>query len=81
VPEWHIQTEDGAEFGPVTRSELDKWHADGRINLDCQILCEGWTEWKWAEEVFAELAEMAEQAEEAEAAESPEADNPFAGIG
>ncbi len=73
TPQWHMQTETGEEYGPITRTELDQWYADGRIDATCQILCDGWNQWKWAEEVFPELG--------GEEIEEVADDNPFAGIG
>ena len=55
--QWYMQTEDGEQYGPVDRAELDEWFAEGRIDQACQILCEGWDQWQWAEEVYSELAE------------------------
>ena len=72
--EWYMQTEDGESYGPISKSELDEWVGDGRIDSTCQVLQEGWDQWKWAEEVFPELAESAKAA--GEAGEK----NPFAGI-
>ncbi len=72
--QWRMQTEDGQQYGPVSREELDAWVADGRIDASCQLLCDGWQQWKWAEEVFTERAQKAEQP-----AGSDE-QNPFAGI-
>lgn len=72
--EWRMMTEDGEQFGPVTRSELDDWATEGRLDATCQVLQDGWDQWKWADEVYPELAEAA-----TEAAAEPE--NPFAGIG
>lgn len=76
--QWHVQTEDGDEYGPVSREELDAWAVEGRIDASCQLLCEGWDQWKWAEDVFPQLAESP-------AGTTPpvvpvQDDNPFAGI-
>ena len=72
--EWYMQTEDGESYGPISKSELDEWVGDGRIDSTCQVLQEGWEQWKWAEEVYPKLAESAKAGGEAEE------DNPFAGI-
>jgi|GEM_PF-1280285 len=53
---WYLQTEEGEQYGPVTKAELDQWLAEGRIDASCQILCEGWDQWRWAEDVYPELA-------------------------
>jgi len=53
---WYLQTEEGDQYGPVTKAELDQWLAEGRIDASCQILCEGWDQWRWAEDVYPQLA-------------------------
>jgi len=55
-PEWYVQTEQSDPIGPITRSEVDSRVADGRIDDSHQILRDGWDQWKWAEEVFPQLA-------------------------
>lgn len=55
--EWYMQTDDGDEYGPVTKDELDQWVKDGRVDKSCQLLQEGWEQWKWAEHIYPELAE------------------------
>jgi predicted Zn finger-like uncharacterized protein len=47
--DWFMQTEEGEQYGPVPRSELDAWVAEGRLDAGCQLLREGWDQWKWAE--------------------------------
>ena len=75
---WYLQADDGHQYGPVSREELNGWYAEGRIDASCQVLAEGWKQWKWADEVFAELAEAPAKTPQATA----EAEhNPFAGIG
>ena len=56
----------------MTRVELDQWAAEDRIDTDCQILQEGWSQWKWAEEVLPQLAR---------ADQPPAESSPFAEIG
>jgi DNA-directed RNA polymerase subunit RPC12/RpoP len=68
---WYVQTADRAEYGPVTRAELDQWVIEERIDTECQILQEGSDQWQWAEEVLPQLVDSG-QAETTE--------NPFAGI-
>ena len=53
---WRMKTNDGNEYGPVTREELDGWLAEGRLDVECQVLCEGWEQWKWADEVFPKIS-------------------------
>jgi hypothetical protein len=71
--EWHMQTAEGEQYGPVTKTELDGWVAEGRLDASCQVLQDGWDQWQWADEVYPELAETG-------AAEA-EPENPFAAIG
>lgn len=75
---WYLKTEDGQQFGPATREELDVWVAEGRIDASCQLLCEGWDQWNWADEVLPQLAEASTETQlPVDAAE----ENPFAAIG
>ena len=53
--EWYLQTEDGEQYGPVSKVELDSWKEEGRVDASCQLLRDGWEQWKWAEEVYADL--------------------------
>ncbi len=57
--QWYMQTDDGEQYGPVDREELNAWVAEGRIDGTCQLLCDGWDQWRWADEVFPDLAEEA----------------------
>ncbi len=71
--EWHMMTDEGEEFGPITKSELDSWVQEGRVDAKCQVLKDGWEQWKWADDVYPQLADGAQAA--------PSAENPFAGLG
>jgi predicted Zn finger-like uncharacterized protein len=53
--QWHLKTESGECYGPVTRDELDGWKAEGRVTSECQLLVEGTEQWQWAGEVYADL--------------------------
>jgi hypothetical protein len=75
---WYLQTDDGQQYGPVSREELNAWCAEGRIDASCQLLAEGWQQWRWADEVFPELAEAPAEAARPAAEVEP---SPFAGIG
>ncbi len=57
--QWYLRTDDGEQYGPVDREELDEWVADERIDGTCQLLCDGWDQYRWADEVFPQLAEEA----------------------
>jgi len=70
--QWYVQTDDGEQYGPVSKDELHEWIAEGRLDATCQVLCDGWEQWQWAEDVFDELSKTEEPAAE---------ENPFAGIG
>ena len=72
--QWYMQTDDGESYGPIPKSELDEWVKEGRIDSTCQVLREGWEQWKWAEEVYPEVAESAETGEVAPQAQA----DPFA---
>lgn len=54
---WYMKTEEGADYGPVPRAELDEWVQEGRVTSDCQILQDGAEQWQWASDVFPELEE------------------------
>ncbi len=52
---WYMRTPDDQQYGPIQRHELDQWVGEGRVDSDCQILCEGWEQWKWANDVYPQL--------------------------
>jgi hypothetical protein len=57
---WHVQTEDGQQYGPISKAELDGWVAEQRVTSQCQLLQQGGAQWQWADEVYPSLrAEMA----------------------
>ena len=37
---------DQKEYGPISADQLRQWYAEGRVNLQSQVLPEGATEWK-----------------------------------
>jgi len=53
---WHLKTPDGLSFGPVSRAELDRWLAEGRITASSQILHEADGQWRAAAQIFPNLA-------------------------
>lgn len=57
--QWHLKTEDGEIYGPIPRTELDEWHAEGRVTADCQVIIDGDAQWKWASDLYPELEEAA----------------------
>lgn len=65
---WLLRTKDGAVYGPVSKSELDGWVREGRIDADAQIRKENEETWRRASETYPSLIPAA----------APNA-NPFAG--
>lgn len=57
--QWYVQTESGEQFGPISKKELDSWVSEGRVDSSCQLLQEHWDQWKWAEDVYPQLANSA----------------------
>jgi len=64
---WQLKTGDGLAYGPVSRAELDRWLTEGRVTPQSQVLQEGAGQWRWAGEIYPQLA----------AATSPNPGNPF----
>ncbi len=60
--QWYVQTDGGEQFGPISKQELDSWVSEGRVDASCQVLQEHWDQWKWAEEVYPQLAAAASAA-------------------
>jgi hypothetical protein len=61
VEQWQVQTEDGQQYGPITRPELDQWFAEGRITAETQLLLQGAPAWQWATEIYPQLAAEAQR--------------------
>lgn len=57
--QWYLQTDNGEQFGPISKRELDAWVSEGRVDSSCQVLQADWYQWKWAEEVYPQLATAA----------------------
>jgi hypothetical protein len=68
---WHVYTFAGRRFGPLTRAELDRWAAEGRLTPQCQVYQEGWPAWKFAPEVFPSLAAAEHASDSASARRNP----------
>ena len=75
--QWYLQTEEGEQYGPVSKEEMDAWVAEGRIDASCQVLRDDWKQWTWAQEVFSQLDAAASQPQTATAAVQ---ENPFVGL-
>jgi TM2 domain-containing membrane protein YozV len=52
---WYVKTDDGEDYGPVSRRELDQWASEGRLNADCQLLKDGSEQWQWATDLYPAL--------------------------
>lgn len=76
-PQWTLKTDDGRVFGPVDRSELDRWHEDGRITPSSQLQRSGEGRWRPAGEVFPALG-MPPTLFPPSAGHNPFRDNPYA---
>jgi TM2 domain-containing membrane protein YozV len=63
---WYLKTDDGEDYGPVPRTELDEWASEGRLNADCQVLQEGADQWQWATDLYPDLDPEAAAAAAAE---------------
>ncbi len=52
---WYFKTEDGEDYGPVPKAELDQWMDEGRVTADCHVLQDGAEQWQWASDVYPQL--------------------------
>lgn len=62
---WHLATADGQQLGPVSKGELDRWVAEGRVQAHFNVFCQGWTDWCPAGNVYPQLAQQAAAAQAA----------------
>ncbi|WP_254513327.1 hypothetical protein [Anatilimnocola floriformis] len=53
---WYLQTFSGKQYGPVDRRLLDYWQRLGAVSARSQVLREGDTQWRWASELYPQLA-------------------------
>lgn len=53
---WVMKIDDGREFGPVDRAQLDRWFAERRIGPTTQIKREHDAQWQPARNLFPNLA-------------------------
>jgi hypothetical protein len=49
---WRMRDQRGNEYGPVSRTELNQWVAEGRVTSDSQLLCSLTGHWTWAGDVY-----------------------------
>jgi hypothetical protein len=75
---WHLKMPDGLSFGPVSRAELDRWLADGRITAASQIMHEADGRWVGANQIYPQLAMWSPtSAPQFPASQSPASQSPF----
>ncbi len=53
--DWYLRIPEGLQFGPVTRSTLQQWVLEGRIDESCQLRSLSDSQWQTADEVFPAL--------------------------
>jgi hypothetical protein len=61
---WYLQSFSGKQYGPVDRRLLDYWLRLGAISARSQVLREGDNQWRWASELYPQLAGPAAPAAE-----------------
>ena len=56
--QWHIRTNDDKTYGPIAKSELDSWVAEGRVTAESQLRRDGDgdTQWQNAEILYPVLS-------------------------
>lgn len=52
---WYMKTPEGRTYGPVTRTELDRWVSEGRVSHDCELREEADLRWTMADDFYAVL--------------------------
>ena len=53
--QWSMRTPEGRTYGPVSKQEIDRWVAEGRVSADCQLQSDGRGTWQDADAVFPVL--------------------------
>ena len=56
---WQVRTPDNRVYGPVPKSELDQWVAEGRVPAEASLQSESAAYWRPAAEVFPHLRHSA----------------------
>ena len=54
-PRWSLRTPEGKIYGPISRTELDRWLAEGRIAADCQLQDATSQVWVGADTIYPQL--------------------------
>ena len=52
---WLMRSEDGKDYGPVAKTELDRWVAEGRVTAASQIRQQGSEQWQPARVLYPRL--------------------------
>lgn len=52
---WFVKTRAGADYGPISRDEMDRWVSEDRLDSESQILREGASQWQWASDLYPRL--------------------------
>jgi len=50
-----MKTPEGQVFGPVARTEMDQWLAEGRVSAECTLRTDNAAEWRPADEYYGVL--------------------------
>jgi len=50
-----MKTPEGQIFGPVAKTEMDHWLAEGRVSAECTLRTDNAPEWRPADEYYGEL--------------------------
>ncbi len=58
-PLWHVRIQDGRQYGPINKRELDSWVAEGRVTRDCKVRRDGDVTWLAASAVYPVLTKGA----------------------
>lgn len=53
---WFMKTPEGQVYGPVTKTELDRWLAEGRISAECTLRIGNDGDWRPADEYYGALS-------------------------
>lgn len=59
--QWRMRTPEGQMYGPVSRSDLDAWVAEGRVSSDCMLSSDANPNWVQADAAFPALTETRKQ--------------------
>lgn len=56
---WLVRSVDRKEFGPVSKSIMDRWVDEGRLTVGMKLMRCDWPRWKRVEKVYAHLRDDA----------------------